>query len=67
MQAQMMADALDSGARREGRVHQHHGGTQLRQPVPDQVRAMGSTQRGSSLVGRLTSVLTGWAVMSSAG
>ena len=38
-----------------------------RRAAGDQVRAAGSTQRESSLAGRLTSVLTGWAVMSSAG
>ena len=32
-----------------------------------QLGAVGSTQRGSSLAGRLTSVLTGGAIMSSAG
>ena len=38
-----------------------------RRAAKDQVRATGSTQRGSSFAGRLTSVLTGWAVMASAG
>ena len=37
-----------------------------RRAAGDQFSEIGSTQRGSSLAGRLTCVLTGWAVMSSA-
>ena len=40
MQIRVMADALHAGARREGWVHQHHRGTQLRQPVPDRLRVV---------------------------
>ena len=40
MQIDVMADALDPGARREGRVHQDHGGTQLGQPVTDGLRVV---------------------------
>ena len=40
MQIDVMADALDTGAGREGRVHQHHGGPQLRQAVPDRLRVV---------------------------
>ena len=35
VQIDVMADAVHAGARREGRVHQHHRGPELRQPVPD--------------------------------
>ena len=40
MQIGVMADAVHAGARREGRVHQHHGGPQFRQPVPDRLRVV---------------------------
>ena len=40
MQIDVMTDALDPGARREGRVHQHHGGPQLGQAVPDRLRVV---------------------------
>ena len=40
MQVHVMADAVDPGARREGRVHQDHGGAQFRQPVPDRLRVV---------------------------
>ncbi len=40
MQIDVMTDALDAGAGREGRVHQHHGGAQLGQPVPDRLRVV---------------------------
>ena len=40
VQIGVMADALHAGAGREGRVHQHHGGTQLRQAVPDGLRVV---------------------------
>ena len=34
-QIRLMADALDPGARRKRRVHQHHSGTQVRQIIGD--------------------------------
>ena len=40
MQIDVMADALDTGADRERRVHQHHGGTQLGQAVADRLRVV---------------------------
>ena len=39
-QIRVMTDALDPGARRKGRVHQHHGGTQVRQIIGDGLRVV---------------------------
>ena len=36
-QVGIVADTVHAGARREGRVHQDHGGPQLRQAVPDRL------------------------------
>ena len=40
-----MADALDAGARRKRRVHQHHGGTQVRQIIGDGLRVVTGNRR----------------------
>ena len=40
MQIGVMADAVHAGAGRERRVHQHHGGPELWQPVPDRLRVV---------------------------
>ena len=39
-QVGVVADAVDAGARREGRVHQDHGGAELGQMVPDGFRVV---------------------------
>ncbi len=56
-----------SGARRPGWTWPGTAGGSGDPGVGDQVSETGWTQRGSSLVGLLTSVLTGWDVIASAG
>ena len=44
-QIRLMADARDTGARRKRRVHQHHGGTQVRQIIGDGLRVVTGDRR----------------------
>ena len=44
-QIRVMTDALDPGARRKRRVHQHHGGTEARQIVADGLGVVAGDRR----------------------